>query len=242
MSSSSYLAAPAPLVEEATVEAAMKVEAATALSAAVAEAATVEPVANVEPATMYTTATTTTTNTTTISPGDLPAKHVRGNTGSDFESSAAVIQGAARKNVLQILLPCLYDERDFCAYGEVKYYVLVKDGLAYIYVAETDPKPLYAIELERYSAVLEDPRNPDKGSVTISPLPNTNLPKETFKTILLKARDTGKQAYQFTFDTEHDAQLANVFKDLVNNLPKKATNKKEQQGAVKELSKTDKQV
>ena len=221
MSSSDYFAAPAPRVEEATVSRLEKVEPATVPPAAATEAATVDPVKSVEPATTMYQTTTATQQQTDSSPGDLPTKQVRGSTGSDFESYGAVIQGGVKKNLLQILLPCLYDERDFVAFGEVKYYVLVKDGLAYIYVSETDPKPLYAVELAAFYAVLEDPRNPDPRSVTISPVPNTNLPRESMKTVLLKSRTTGKQSYQFTFDTEHDATLAQVFVDLVNHAGKK---------------------
>jgi hypothetical protein len=156
----------------------------------------------------------------------LTTKQVRGSTGADFESYAAVIKGAVRKNFLQILLPCIYDERDFVAYGEVKYYVLVKDGLCYIYVQETDPSPLYAIDVSLYFAVFEDPLKLEKGSWTISPMPNTNLPRKSMKTILLKLKATGKQAFQFTFDTENDESLAKVFQGLFDNDKKKVTPEK----------------
>lgn len=221
-----YIATPAPHVEEVTVDRLATVEPATAPAVTPVEAATVDPAVSVEPATLYQTTTTTLQyEATRHKATDLPAKVVRGATGADLESAAAVLHGAAHKNILQILLPCLYDERDFVAYGEVKKYILVKDGLCYVYIAETDPKPLYAIELHSLFAVLEDRARPEKGSVTISPMPNTNLPRETMKTILLKSRRTGKQVYQFTFDTEHDPTLAQVFLDLVNNnASKKAKN------------------
>jgi hypothetical protein len=215
---SDYFVTAAPRVEEATVDRAETVGAASATAAAWTEPATVTPVAAVEPAVMYTTPATT----VDVAKG-LPASQVRGETGADFESDAAVLRGTANKNILQVLLPCLYEERDFVAYGEVKYYVLVKEGLCYVYVDESDPSPLYAIELDKYFAVQEDPRKPEKGSITISPLPNTNLPRESMKTVLLKNKSNGKQAYQFTFDTEKDPSLHKLFYDLVDDSKKKGS-------------------
>ena len=204
----------APRVDEATVERVPHVEPAFATAVAAAESISVEPCTTAGAATLLYQGTPTPSK---VDPKALPTKRVRGPRGSDFESYAAVIRGTAQKNFLQVCLPCLYEERDFVSYGEVKYYVLVKDGLCYIYISETDPSPLYAIELDRYTAVQEDPRHPEKGSITISPLPNTNLPRETMKTILLKNITDGKQAFQFTFDTEQNSGLAKLFLDLVEH-------------------------
>eukprot|EP00977_Amphora_coffeiformis_P019718 scaffold7405_cov204-Amphora_coffeaeformis.AAC.16 len=206
----------APRVEEATVDRASRVEAATATAAAASEAAVAEPCKAVGAATLLYQGTPSPVK---VDPKALPTKLVRGTgtAGSDLETYAAVIRGRANKNFLQILLPCLYDERDFVAYGEVKYYVLVKEGLCYVYISETDPSPLYAIALEEYTAVLEDPRHPAKGSYTISPQPNTNMPRDTMKTVLLHDRSTDRQAFQFTFDTEQRADLDKMFLELVQN-------------------------
>lgn len=215
-----HYAAPAPRVEEARVDDAIAVEPAVAPPAQFTGAATADACAPVEPATLYSSIKSALNDDDNNMGKGLRTKQVRGNTGAEFESYAAVIKGRVHKNFLQIILPCVYDERDFVAYGEVKYYVLVKEGLCYIYVAETDPSPLYAIELDDYFPVLEDHLHPEKGSVTVSPMPNTNLPRETMKTVLLKNKTDGKQAFQFTFDTEHDSQLAKAFFDLVANSKK----------------------
>lgn len=200
------LAEPAPKVDAATVSCILSVEPATASPASPVGAATVEPVASVEPATLY--------KTPTVEPSSLEGlstKKLRGSSGADFESYAAVIKGAVQKNFLQIFCPCVYDERDFVSYGEVKNYVLVKDGYAYIYVHESDPSPLYAFELNRYIPVLEDPEKPERTSWTVSPMPDTNLSRPSMKTILLKKKTDGNQAFQLTFDTEHDPTLAKTF-------------------------------
>jgi len=217
----------APRVEEATVESVTPVEAAIAAAARDSEAVVAEPCPPVEAATLLYQGKP---DPIRVDPRALPTKLLRSNGGgSDMESYAAVIRGRAQKNFLQICLPCLYDERDFVAYGEVKYYVMVLGGLCYVYISETDPSPLYAIELDRYRAVMEDPRKPEKGSYTISPQPNTNLPRDTMKTVLLKDKKSNKQAFQFTFDTARQADLDKMFYDLVeqcSNKDKKNNNNK----------------
>ena len=89
-----------------------------------------------------------------------------------------------------------------------------------MYAEKTDPAPLYAIPLETVQGILEDPKNPDKHIVTISPTSNSNQAKANLATVLLKERDTGKQLYQFTFDTTSDKSIPKRFLDIVNSKSK----------------------
>jgi len=127
---------------------------------------------------------------------------IRGEAGSDFEGYAAVLRGAPKRNFLQKLLPCIYDERDYITYGEAKKFVLVKGLSCFVYLDERDPAPIYAIPLQDVYAVQEDPRNLDPASVTVNPRANDSRPSEGYVTILLKYRRDGSQAYQLTFDTK----------------------------------------
>lgn len=102
------------------------------------------------------------------------------------------------------------------AMGEVARFVFVKGNCIFVYGQETDPSPLYAVPLETVQGVQEDPENPNKHSVTISPRVNTNYARENLVTILLSDRTTRKHAYQFTFDVSHDKSVAKRFLDLVN--------------------------
>jgi hypothetical protein len=120
-----------------------------------------------------------------------------------------------RERTLQLCLPCIFDERDFVSFGEVSRYVFVKGNCIFVYGQETDSNPFYAIPIETVRAVLEDPKNPDRHSVTISPSYNTNDARKNLETILLKDRSTGKQAYQFTFDTTSDRSLGKRFLELM---------------------------
>mmetsp|Transcript_17360 Transcript_17360/g.22806 ORF Transcript_17360/g.22806 Transcript_17360/m.22806 type:complete len:254 (-) Transcript_17360:144-905(-) len=154
-------------------------------------------------------------------PSLLGAAALRGKTGSDFESNAAVLRGAPKKDLLKRFLPLCFDERDFVAYGEVERFVLIKGNCCFVFTEETDPSPLYSIPLEELVPKLEDPRKPDKHSVTISPKTvsanaaiRENVAKEAMKTVLLKYRN-GKQAYQFTFDASDDATIAQRFLDAL---------------------------
>jgi hypothetical protein len=110
----------------------------------------------------------------------------------------------------------LYEERDFIAMGEVSRFVFVKGNCIFVYGQQTDPSPLYAIQLETVIAMKEDPNKPDKHSYTISPRVNTNEARENLVTILLKDRKTGKQAYQVTFDTTDDKSVAKRFLDVLS--------------------------
>jgi hypothetical protein len=136
-----------------------------------------------------------------------------------FESYAAVIQGTPSKNIFRRCLPCMLDERDFVSYGEVRKYIFVTSpkGSCFIYGDIIDPTPLYGINLVDYIAVREDPNQPDSNSFTISPVPNTNKPRDELVTILLKTKSDLKQAYQFTFDTTNDTSLPDRFLSLFDN-------------------------
>lgn len=138
---------------------------------------------------------------------------LRGTSGSDFEASAAVLRGVADKNCLQKLLPCIFDERDFVAFGEVLRFVLVKGSNCFVYTAETDVSPLYSIPLVELSPKMEDRHNPEGTSLTISPSFN-NISKEDLSTVLLKHHN-GRIAYQFTFSTKDDKEVANRFLSVV---------------------------
>jgi hypothetical protein len=118
--------------------------------------------------------------------------------------------------MLQICIPCYFDERDFVSMGEVTRYVFVKGNVIFVYGQETDPSPLYAIPLETVEAFKEDPKNLDKNSVTISPRVNTNEARENLVTILLRDRTTRRHVYQFTFNVSDDKSVAKRFLDLVN--------------------------
>jgi hypothetical protein len=136
-----------------------------------------------------------------------------------FESYAAVIQGTPSKNILRICLPCVFDERDFVSYGEVRKYIFVTSQRrsCFIYGDIIDHAPLYSIDLSDYVALREDPNNPDPNSFTISPVPNTNKPRDEMVTILLKTKSDLKQSYQFTFDTTNDSSLPDQFLSLFDN-------------------------
>jgi hypothetical protein len=145
----------------------------------------------------------------------LSVSSLRGQTGATFESYAAILRGAPEKNFLKVCLPCIYDERDFVTFGEVKKYCLIKGSTCFIFLQDTDLAPLYAIPLDEVYAIQEDPSHPDPASITVSPVPGTNKSRQTMVTIMLKYRKDDSQAYQFTFDTEQDSSLAKRFLDAV---------------------------
>lgn len=210
------LAEPAPRVEAAIAADVAHEAPATAEMVQATEPAMAKPAPSVEPASEYMTPQVDTSKSS-FKTSAASATAVRGSTGSDLECYAAILTGAPEKNFLKAILPCIYDERDFVTYGEVKKFMLVKAGTCFVYVDDTDPSPLYAIPLEDYVAVMERPEKPDKWSVTISPAPGTNQPREGLTTVLLKTRSTQKQAYQFTFDTkQYDSAIPKRFMDLVS--------------------------
>lgn len=126
-----------------------------------------------------------------------------------------MIKGKAERNFLRRFLPWIYDQRDFVAYGEVARFVVVKGNCIFIYGQETDPNPLYAIQLESVMAIQEDPNRPEKNSFTISPRVNTNEARSNLVTVLLKDRLTKEQKYQITLDTTSDKDLAKRFMNVL---------------------------
>jgi len=84
-----------------------------------------------------------------------------------------------------------------------------------VFTEQDDPGPIYAIPLDEVYPLFENPKRPDRGSVTISPTVNANMSKEDMKTVLFKYRKDGSQAYQFTFNTHSDKSLAKRFFDTV---------------------------
>lgn len=133
----------------------------------------------------------------------------------DFEAYAAVIQGPPQKNIVRRCLPCIFDERDFIAYGEVKYFVAVWEQFCFVYAEESSQQPYFVVDLTLYVAVQEDPSKPDPKSYTVSPEPDTNKPRPTMITILLKSKKDFSQAYQFSFETKDDSSLAERFLDAI---------------------------
>jgi hypothetical protein len=212
------LAEPAPRVDPAVADRAERAEPAVADRVQQSEpirasaAARVEPAAAVDDPMQH--APSNVSNNVT-KPSALSVQTLRGEHGADFESYAAVLRGAPEKNFLKRCLPCIYDERDFVTYGEVKKYALIKGESCFIYGEETDPSPLYAIPLSDLKAVLEDRDHPDPGSITISPMPDTNKSRPEMVTVLLKSKLDGSQQYQFTFDTSKDRSRPKRFMEAV---------------------------
>jgi hypothetical protein len=131
-----------------------------------------------------------------------------------FEGYAAVIIGPVQKNLCEKALKCLYDERSFLSYGEVKrYIVILKDSNTIFVYADADmPSPMYSIPLENLELEKEDKQNPHFYSHTISPDANTgvlgapftnNKSKASLDTVLL-IDENGKIAYQLAFDNSEE--------------------------------------
>jgi hypothetical protein len=216
------LASPAPQVEAAVAEKAVQVEPAVADMAPQSEAIDVGAPERVGPAVPFDDplrhAPDSVAHPKKIKPDALSVQVLRGQDGTTFESYAAILRGAHDKNFLQRCLPCILDERDFATYGELKKYCLVHGDCCFVYGYDTDNKPLFAIPLDELYPIYEDPENPDKGSITVSPMPGTNKPRDTMVTVLLKFKASDMQEFQFTFDTEQDPTLAKRFFDIVQNL------------------------
>ena len=214
------LASPAPAVEPAVADKAKYEEAASARPARPSEAAVASAAATVDPALPYDDPMryAPAILSKTVERNDLSVDVLRGESGSDFEGYAAVLEGARKKNFFMATLRWMFDERDFVTYGEAKKYVLVKDNTCFVYADTSHPTPLYALPLDNVFAIFEDPDKPDKCSVTVAPVPNTNKPRKSMVTVLLKDRATKEQVHQFTFDTEQDPTMAQRFYDCVQTM------------------------
>lgn len=214
MSAFQDLASPAPIVEEAKVQAAeesgaVKVEAAEVVEEPTIEAAPAVSGAitgdykkfapKVEP-----------TKPSLLSVAELKKQ------GTEFESEAGVIKGGVEKDTLKRFLPLFFDERDFVSYGEVRRYIFVRGAFIFVYGEKNDPTPLYVVDISNFKATIENPKKPDKYSFTISPQAGTNKSESYFTTVLLKDKKSKKQAYQFTFDTRNDKSLIKRFMDVLS--------------------------
>lgn len=211
-------ATPAPKVGAAIASPANNEAPAVVDDAVESEAIVADPANRVEPATEY--------DHVANGPRSKPIQYTSVSApklreqGVDFESYAGIFNGASPKNILQILLPCIYDERDFVSYSEVKRYVMIQKQACFIFNEDHDPSPQFAIALDEVYAVEEDPDHLDPGSATVSPLPVTNKSPQHLKTILFKYKLNNKQAYQFTFNTENDPSLAKRFLEIVQRASK----------------------
>jgi hypothetical protein len=221
MNASSFLelASPAPDVEEATASKQSFSEEVQVEAAEESGNALVEPAPKTDPAVPF-------DDPTKFGPKLLPGEmsslsvaHLRGY-GTEFEAEAVCIKGGVEKNALRRLLPFIYDERDFLSYGEVLRFILVKGNVIFVFGRETDPSPLYAIDIASVRGIVEDPKKPDPHSYTISPQIGTNKAGTHLTTVLLKDRLTGKQAYQITFDTSRDMSLVKRFMNALETSTK----------------------
>ena len=244
------LALPAPQVEEAIAPKVEYVEPATAEMARPSRSMMhIEPPPIVEPATTESNETALSQPPPPQSTIPLPPWSVEGLRMAPginhFEGDAAILPRAPNKNIIQLLLPCLYDDRNFVTYGEAKKYCLIKDTVCYVYNDRTDPMPLYQISFlqndHRNSSsrssenqwyldvMMEDRCHPHRFSTTISPQPDTNLPREEMKTVLLiqslRSNNSSKTnpvqqqlLYQFTFDTWNDTTIADRFLAVVQSI------------------------
>lgn len=160
---------------------------------------------------------------------DIPIEKLRLG-GVKFEGPVAITKGLVvtfTRRTLGKIIPALYDDRDYVAYGEIERYVVVKDNTCLVYTGPTDSSPLYSIPIESLKAVREDPLNPHKRSLTVRPAPNSGLQGEGLETILL-LDDNEKLAFQFTFDLSRGKSLADDFMAAVveSNMAAKMTEKK----------------
>ncbi len=217
----------------------IRVEEAVAAPCEVEEPATADPARpshsmrivttspTVEPATIDMTTTELPVPPKAISP--LSVDGLRTAPGvNHFEGDVAILPRAPDKTMLQIVLPCLYDDRHFISFGEAKKYCFMKGTICYVYNDPTDPQPLYQISFStpptksKYTVVVEDRWHPDPYSTTISPEPQTNLPRPEMKTVLLfketATTTTTQLLYQFTFDTSQDATMADRFLSILQSI------------------------
>ena len=194
------------------------VDAATAASAQVVESVTVDRAKPVDPASLFDPKIDAPRMKEAVKENSLSVRALRGSNGADFESVVALLRGAPHKNFFKRVFPLCFDERDFVSFGEVKRFVVIKGNSCFVFTEETEIQPLYAIPLDDVRPVMEDPKKPDKFSVTISPT-SAKAANADLVTVLLKYRD-GSHAYQFTFDTSKDRSLAKRFYDVVQNATK----------------------
>jgi hypothetical protein len=149
-------------------------------------------------------------------PSDLNPDKLLSTGEADFVGEVAVSKGM-KKTLGRTLCPCCFDPREFVTYSEIKRYIVVKDNNIFVYVQETDHNPLYNIPLGNLKPEKEDPSNPHKSSITISPGYNTNLQGVDYDTIIL-LDGMDNFAYQFTFDITRDKDSCDRFMLAVQNI------------------------
>jgi hypothetical protein len=209
------LAEPAPAVDAATSERAPVVECAATDSAKEVDPAIAQRAEFVDPAVLFDPKIHAPVIKENQDECRISVKSLRKKQGSDFEGVAAVVKLTKPKtSCLAALLPSFLKERDFIAFGEVKRFAVIKNNCCFIFIDENELQPLYAIQLNDMTTVLEDPRNPEKYSVTISPT-SVKTSNSDFVTILLKD-DNGDPVYQFTFDKSKDKTIAKRFCAVVS--------------------------
>ena len=200
-----------------------QVEAAVAATAPLADPAIAAPATEVGAAVLEADSigtTTPATTTTTATTPQLTVDMLRAQGSVVFESEVGILPGAPPKNFLKRWLPWFFDERDFVTYREIKKYCVIlslsskeakKDTTIYVYASVSDPSPLYTLSVdENCTAFIEDRTRPDRSSVTVSPLPDTNLAPLHFVTVLLQTanhRSKRRTIHQFTLDTTNDSSL-----------------------------------
>ncbi|GKY94641.1 hypothetical protein MPSEU_000429600 [Mayamaea pseudoterrestris] len=213
------LAPPAPITEPAVAEPAQKVESAIAHAAPACEAAVAAPATPMEAASLYLIDCTKKSLTSALPPVSVKALR---KTGIVFESYAGVLQlnRGMKRSFLNIRLPCLPRDRRSIPYGEVKKYIVLKDGICLVYLEQDAPSPLYALSLDEMDIVSEDSRWPFAESVSIDPVPPKNR-NRNFSTIILKPKRDGSILYQFSFNiVETGKDVVKRFVDAVVHAPK----------------------
>ncbi len=143
---------------------------------------------------------------------DIPIEKLRLG-GVQFEGPVGISKGLVvtmTRRTLGKIIPMLYDDRDFVAYGEIERFIVIQDNTCFVYTESSDPSPLYTIPIESLKPVREDPLNPHKRSLTVRPKPNSSLQGSELETILL-LDDNDKLAFQFTFDLSRGKSLADDF-------------------------------
>lgn len=115
----------------------------------------------------------------------------------------------------------------------LSFFHVFKGSVCFVFGTETDLQPYYAIELEEVDPIQEDSTRLDPCSVTVSPLPGSNLPRPEMITILLKYKTNHKQAFQLTFDTKNDPDLAQRFYTVVKAASAAANDDKKSGGGPK---------
>lgn len=134
---------------------------------------------------------------------------LRLNSYSHFEGYAAVLP-AVKKQLYQKILPFLY-ERNFIPYGEARRFLVIKHDICFVFLDDVSTSPLFTFSVDNLVPKIEDVKNPDPNSTTISPIASSkyNASGDTYTTILLRVREENKRhtklAYQVSFEKRNDS-------------------------------------